>query len=139
MDYKKMTAPCGLDCFNCMGYLASEDPAYIPQIAEALGISEDEAKKAVCRGCRPQEGQIPFLPMACNVYPCVQKKGLAFCCECDAFPCDHLHPYADQAGRLPHNTKVFNLCLIKKMGLENWGENKAAKVRESYFTGQWRL
>jgi hypothetical protein len=25
MDYKRMTSPCGLDCFNCLMYLASED------------------------------------------------------------------------------------------------------------------
>jgi len=25
MDYLKMTAPCGLDCFNCQYFLARED------------------------------------------------------------------------------------------------------------------
>lgn len=30
MDYQKMTEPCGLDCFNCIGYLANEDADLIP-------------------------------------------------------------------------------------------------------------
>ena len=25
MDYKQMTAPCGLDCFNCPAYLAKDN------------------------------------------------------------------------------------------------------------------
>ena len=28
MDYKQMTAPCGLDCFNCPMYLANEKDRY---------------------------------------------------------------------------------------------------------------
>ncbi len=35
--------------------------------------------------------------------------------------------------------KVFNLCLINKMGLENWAKSKAAKVRDTYFTQPWTL
>jgi len=34
---------------------------------------------------------------------------------------------------------VFNLCLINKMGLENWAASKASMVRETYFTKPWTL
>jgi hypothetical protein len=136
MDYKQMTAPCGLDCFNCIGYLANENPKLIPVIAEEFNISPEEAEKAVCKGCRNQDGRIPFIPVECNVYSCVKSKSISFCYECAEFPCDHLHPYADQAAKVPHNTKVFNLCLIKKMGLETWAENKAKDVKDTYFNGK---
>ncbi|WP_104371761.1 DUF3795 domain-containing protein [Desulfocucumis palustris] len=139
MDYKQITAPCGMDCFNCIGYLANEDPKWIPEIANTLNISVEQAEKAVCKGCRNQNGKIPFLPMECNVYPCIKRKSISFCYECHEFPCDHLHPYADQASKVPHNTKVFNLCLIKKLGLEAWAQEKAKSVREVYFTGNWKL
>jgi hypothetical protein len=139
MDYKQMTAPCGLDCFNCIGYLANEDPKWIPLIANTLNISQEQAEKAVCKGCRNQKGKIPFAPMVCNVYPCVKNKEISFCYECPDFPCDHLHPYADQASKVPHNTKVFNLCLIKKMGLEEWAKSKAKAVKDTYFNGTWKL
>ncbi|MBN1998993.1 hypothetical protein JW935_15650 [candidate division KSB1 bacterium] len=35
--------------------------------------------------------------------------------------------------------KVFNLCLIKKMGLEKWAETKANKVFETYFKEKLKI
>ena len=43
------------------------------------------------------------------------------------------------AEELPHNYKVYSLCLIKKMGLEEWAKSKAAEVREVYFNKPWSL
>jgi hypothetical protein len=43
------------------------------------------------------------------------------------------------ASQVPHNTKVFNLCLIKKMGLESWAETKAKNVKSTYFKGKFKL
>jgi hypothetical protein len=139
MDSKQMTAPCGLDCFNCVGYLANENPDMIGLLAATLAITPEDAKKAVCKGCRNQNGNIPFAPMKCHVYPCAEKKNVSFCYECSDFPCDYLHPYADQAAKVPHNTKVFNLCLIKKLGLEAWAKDKAKSVKEKYFKDNWKL
>jgi hypothetical protein len=134
-----MTAPCGLDCFNCICYLANDNPDLKPVIAAAFNISDEAAEKTVCRGCRNHDGDIPFIPMKCRVYPCTQSKNISFCYECAEFPCDHLHPYADKAEKVPHNTKVFNLCLIKKMGLEEWAKGKAKSVKATYFNGNWKL
>jgi hypothetical protein len=138
MDYRKMTAPCGLDCFNCPMYQAGKDEKLRETIAERLGIPME---KAFCNGCRNHGGAIEFLAMKepCNVYSCISAKGLDFCCECNDFPCDHLHPYADRAALVPHNTKVFNLCLIKKMGLDAWAKEKAKSVKHTYFKGKFKL
>ena len=138
MDYYKMTAPCGLDCFNCPMYLASKDDDLRTAISKKQGIPLELAS---CNGCRNLEGKIPFLGMTepCNVYKCITKKEIGFCSECKDFPCDHIHPYADKASLVPHNTKVFNLCLIKKMGLEEWAKNKAKNVKETYFNKAWKL
>lgn len=75
----------------------------------------------------------------CSAYECSQGKDLNFCGDCDEFPCDNLHPYADKASDLPHNIKVFNLCLINKMGLEKWAKTKASEVRKIYFNKPWTL
>ncbi|WP_242832541.1 DUF3795 domain-containing protein [Desulfosporosinus orientis] len=75
----------------------------------------------------------------CYVYQCIQEKEISLCCDCVDFPCDYLHPYADQAVQKPHNTKVFNLCLIKRMGLENWAKQKANNVKETYYKGKLKL
>ena len=134
-EIEELTAPCGLPCFTCYSYLASKNDALKPLIAKVLGVSED---KTECPGCRAVDGKCPHLPMPCRVYPCVENKNIHNCTQCDDFPCDFLHPYADKAF-VWHNTKVFHLCLIKKMGLEKWAKEKAAKVRDRYSFEEWRL
>ena len=46
MDYHQMTAPCGLDCFNCSFYLAEENPDARVQIEqwsnEPWSLAQDE-------------------------------------------------------------------------------------------------
>lgn len=74
----------------------------------------------------------------CSAYGCSKEKNVEFCCECDNFPCDFLHPYVDKV-EYPNNTKVFNLCLIKKMGLEEWAKEKAQKVKATYYHGELKL
>ncbi len=138
MDYRQMTSPCGLDCSNCRMYLANDDTELRAANAEALGLPYEEAK---CEGCRNAGGTIAFLEDTepCDVFRCAGEKGIAFCYQCSDFPCDYLHPYADQASVRQHNTKLFNLCLIKKMGLEQWARTKAKSVRETYFNGKLRV
>jgi len=133
-----MTAPCGLPCFNCPLYKASFDEELRNKVAKNLEVSPE---KAVCAGCREENGTIAYLDMAapCMVCQCIAQKHLHFCHECEDFPCDHLHPYADMALTKPHNLKVFNLCLIKKMGLETWAEQKARIVMRTYYKEKWKI
>lgn len=128
MDYSQLTAPCGLPCFACYMYLANEDEKMRQLVSRELGIP---AEQAVCPGCRNSQGRPAHLPMPCRVYPCAAENQVQFCGDCSAFPCDHLHPYFDNA-KLWHNTKVFQLCLMKKLGLESWAQNKAAQVLRDY-------
>jgi hypothetical protein len=138
VDYLNMTAPCGLDCFNCPLYLANENENIRKAVAARLGLDPEQA---VCGGCRNENGTIACIGMTgpCNVYRCIERKGIDFCFDCRDFPCDHLHPYADKAGERPHNTKVFNLCLIKKMGLDRWAPEKAKSVNATYYKGSFKL
>jgi hypothetical protein len=138
MDYKHMTAPCGLDCFNCPMHLAGEDERLRAAVARNMNLP---VEKVVCRGCRDENGTIGFAGMTepCNVFKCITKKGISLCSECGDFPCYHLHPYADKASERPHNAKVFNLSLIKKMGIEAWAKTKAKSVRDTYYKGKFKL
>jgi hypothetical protein len=138
MDYKRMTSPCGLDCFNCRMYLANENEELRTKISKYTGIPFEQA---ICKGCRGEVGNPVFFNQTepCNVYRCITKRNLDFCYQCSDFPCDNLHPYADRASEMPHNTKVFNLCLIKKMGLESWAKTKARDVKRTYFEGKFKL
>ena len=138
MDYTQMTSPCGLDCFNCPMYLANENHELRSAISKNLNIP---IEKAVCKGCRNENATIPFLNWTepCDIHKCIEQKEINFCCDCSDFPCDYLQPYADRAAEFPHNTKVFNLCLIKKMGLEAWATDKAESVKKTYFKGKFPI
>jgi len=139
MDYLQMTAPCGLACFNCHSYMANEQESERGKLNRDLRLTGIPVEVWLCKGCRNQQGILDSHKLffnrtePCYVYKCTREKNINFCYECSDFPCDHLHPHADRAATVPHNTKVFNLCLIKKMGLESWAKNKAAAVHETYF------
>jgi hypothetical protein len=115
--------------------LASKDERYQKMLAQKLGL---EAEKVVCEGCRNIKGDCQVLKNygfngKCKIYQCVDSKELEFCSDCSNFPCDLLHPLAHGADRFPHNLKVFNLCMIKKMGLDNWAKNKAKQSFDRYY------
>jgi hypothetical protein len=104
-------------------------------LALKLGLEED---KVICEGCRNIKGDCQALRNygfngKCKIYQCVNTKKVEFCSDCQDFPCDLLHPLAHGADRFPHNLKVFNLCMIKKMGLENWAKNKAKQSFDRYY------
>jgi len=50
----------------------------------------------------------------------VNKKGLDFCYQCDDFPCLKLAPISERAEVRRHNTKIYNLLMLKKLGLDKY-------------------
>ncbi len=135
MDYRHLTAPCGLPCFTCYLFLANDDAHMRRLVSQELGLPPEQA---VCPGCRALQGKPAHLPMPCRVFPCAAAQNVDFCCDCGDFPCDLLQPYYDQA-KMWHNTKVFQLCLIKKLGLQTWAQSKAKQVLEAYSFGKFNL
>jgi hypothetical protein len=137
-DFHLMTSPCGRDCFNCPLYHAGKNPKLAGMLAARFGIPAEELP---CEGCRPSEGKCRLLKslglsFPCSVYLCSVEKKVEFCSACADFPCERLHPLADRADLLPHNLKVFNLCMIRKMGLESWAECQAKSSFDMYFKGK---
>lgn len=110
---QELTAPCGLDCFNCALYEKNFNHEAIAPMAKQYGKS---LESLICKGCRKQPGCSCF--SNCATLECVNKKGKEFCFECDEFPCPMLQPCAEEAGRFPHNIKLYNLCRIKTIGIE---------------------
>ncbi len=124
-----LVAPCGLSCGHCPQYLAKDDPAMMEYLV-SLGVNRE---KLPCKGCRPLEGKMAWVACAketandplvdggtCATYACSIEQGVEFCYECPDFPCVKLQPCTDWADRLPQNLKVFNLCCIKRQGLDAW-------------------
>jgi len=89
-------APCGIYCKKCPG-----------------------VKFYKCKGCREPKGQVKDFPV-CKTYECITSKGHEFCYECTDFPCEMLQPIVNFEIFAPHNSKVYNLIMIKKLGLEDW-------------------
>ncbi len=52
-DMKALTAPCGIDCFNCQVYEENISEAMKTQMATQLHM---EADQVPCKGCRAQKG-----------------------------------------------------------------------------------
>ena len=132
-SYDELVTPCGLYCGACPLFMASKDEKFAEAIASKHNIPIELAQ---CIGCRPAKGvPTPCRGNKCATYTCAEEKGLFTCGECEEFPCDKLAPAADKAGVIPHNTKIYNLLLIKKGGLEAWIE-KVAALQNRYYTGK---
>jgi len=127
-----LTAPCGLDCFNCELHEDNLTAEFADMIHEKFGVPSEAVP---CKGCRQQDGAHFHLPAdGCATLNCVKEKGVDLCCDCDDFPCALLAPLADGAARYPHNIKVYNLCRITTAGLERWIE-EVGEIRRKYFKG----
>lgn len=87
-------AVCGLNCAAC-GLLASGD----------------------CAGCRGPLDR--HWSADCAFLACARAKGLRYCFECEACPCDKLEAFAAD-GHAHHRQTVANLKEIKAVGLKAW-------------------
>lgn len=133
-DKKALTASCGLACFLC----DIHENNLTNELAELIHIKWSVPKEEIaCKGCRQQDGKHFHIPHGCATLDCAKAKGVELCCECHDFPCAFLAPTADQAAVYPHNTKLFNLCRIKKVGIERWIEAEAGQIRKKYFKAKF--
>ena len=129
---RQLTAPCGLDCFNCDMYERNITPAMRAAFAQRLGRSPQEV---ACQGCRASGG-CRLAWSSCATLACAQEHGVEFCHECGSFPCAKLAPTADGADRYPHNYKIFNLAKMAANGFEAWATDAADETRRMYYRGK---
>lgn len=134
-DKRAVTAPCGLDCFNCEFFADNLTDAFAHLIHTKYGVPKE---MIACRGCREQDGKHFHIPQGCATLDCVKEKGVAFCSDCAEFPCALLAPTADGAATYPHNMKVYNLCRIKANGIDAWIA-ESGQIRKQYFMRKFRV
>ena len=133
MDKNYLTAPCGLDCFNCSAYEENITDEYKQRVAELFKVTPE---KTVCKGCRGENGKCLWSNGDCATWNCIhQKGGISFCYECVEFPCGLLAPTAKGAD-FPHNMKVYNLCRMKLNGFDAWAEESLC-IRKRYYDGDF--
>ena len=127
---KELTAPCGLDCFNCEVYEENITEALKTMLARKLGRDKESLS---CKGCRTQNGCSVF-PFPCKTLQCVDSKGVAFCFECEDFPCKD---YAKKLSESHKGDKRFkyrhelpsNLKRIRKIGTQEWLKEQKTRWR----------
>lgn len=127
----KIVAPCGIDCFNCEMYEKNVTEVFQERLAEMFKVSKEQIS---CKGCK-DGNQCLLLDLQgekCKTLECVNEKGVDYCFMCSDFPCEKLMPMADRASTHPHNFKLYNLCMMKKLGVEAWLD-MADEVRYKYF------
>jgi hypothetical protein len=127
----KDIAPCGTNCGACPAYTCKDNPELLEQVV-AKGLKREDLP---CPGCREHQGKCAFTDGDCATYDCVQEHNVTFCFECEAFPCQYLHPCADRANILPHNMKLYNLCYIKTFGIEAF-KRKFPDIKARYYMGK---
>jgi len=133
MDDKEklqLVSPCGYNCLGCAAYINStcSDEVIIQKEADRANLTVEQLR-GECSGCRAMQGR-PHMNMLCVTYDCcVNKKGLDFCYQCDEFPCLKLAPISDRAEVRRHNTKVYNLLMLKKLGLDEYVRKSSDFVR----------
>ena len=132
-DVFALTAPCGVDCFNCELLEANLTDELRASVAARTGRPASEVG---CQGCRTHG--CPVFVDGCPTRACVAEHDIAFCSQCDDFPCPRLLPSPQALGRFPHNMKLYNLCRIQAVGLHRWAEEEAADIRRRYFEGTFR-
>ena len=124
MEYQEklqLVTPCGYCCLSCPAYEKGEctDEIAIQKEAARAGMPVEEFGK-MCPGCRTKQGN-PHGDMLCQTYDCcVNIRGLNFCYQCEDFPCLKLAPISAGAEIRRHNTKIYNLLMLKKLGLDEY-------------------
>jgi hypothetical protein len=109
-------AYCGLYCGACALMVANERGA-----VEKLLENEEAAGYTVadltCRGCRTDV--VARWCAECEMRLCARRRGVAFCSDCDDYPCEHVRTF--QADKHPHHSVVLkNLAAIAEGGGEAW-------------------
>ena len=131
MDKRTLTAPCGLDCFNCPVYEGLITDETKKGMAGYLNLPPEEV---ACKGCKPEDGRCRF-SQNCETWACAKDKGVDFCYDCAEFPCGLLAP-TEKGSNYPHNMKVYNLCRMKLNGIDSWIE-ESREIRKRYYEGKF--
>mgnify|MGYP003588721067 CR=1 FL=1 len=143
---KEAIAPCGLNCEKCFAHVNGNIRKFSLKLKEALGNFEIYAKRFEklldepifkkypefklmlvyfasenCKGCRNEQCK---LFTNCGVRRCHQEKGLEFCYQCEAFPCDNTN-FDEQL----HKTWILVNEKIKASGIESFYEKSRVRPR----------
>ncbi len=132
-----IVSPCGLNCSKCQVYKDNITPELQEQISKSTPFKKEDI---TCEGCTSGNPcvSLKLQNKECATLNCSTQKGVNYCFECKDFPCEHLMPTAEGANIFPHNTKLYNLCIMKKIGVEEWSK-VSEDIKRKYFTTKFEI
>jgi hypothetical protein len=103
-----LIAACGIDCAGCDFRKVPTDAGAAGRIvawfkkqgwlAQDEGVAEIIERSMYCKGCRGDRA-VHWSPNCWILQCCVDGKGLEYCYQCEAFPCDRLEEWATQSPK----------------------------------------
>ncbi len=133
----QIISPCGLNCSTCQVYKDN----VTPELQESLSAGTSFPKEEIsCDGCKDGNVCISLKLQGkeCETLNCSTEKGVTYCFECNEFPCERLMPTANGANIYPHNTKLYNLCIMQRIGVQEWCKI-SEDIKNKYFTTEFEI
>lgn len=122
MQNVRNDAYCGLFCGACEIVNAQTEQDK-ERVAKMWGSTIEQVN---CLGCKTDT---LFIHCGnCKIRNCAKQKGVAFCIECEAYPCDIYEEGKGIIEKLPHlKATVVNQKYIQANGLEKWLDEQKTK------------
>jgi hypothetical protein len=103
-----MIAYCGIDCFKCDSYIATQsgNSKELAHVAAKLTKRYGEEVKpeyVICDGCKTNKRHSFFCDNLCKMRTCCIKKKYESCIECSDFPCKELQFELDNSTEAKSN------------------------------------
>jgi len=104
--------------------LVANERGEVEKLLENEEAAEYTVEQLTCRGCKTD---VPACFCAdCEMRLCARERGVAFCGECDDYPCEHNKAF--QADKHPHHSVVLkNLEAVRERGADAWLAEQAER------------
>jgi hypothetical protein len=109
-------AYCGLYCGACAILVATER-GEVEKLLEKKEAAGYTVEQLTCRGCKTDV--LARWCADCEMRRCARERGVAFCCDCDDYPCEHNKAFhADKYAH--HSVVIKNLEAVREKGPAAW-------------------
>ena len=85
---ESLLAPCGMNCAVCYAHLRDRKP---------------------CPGCHGEDDQKPKHCRTCRYKECATEHGVAFCVDCEGFPCPQMRRF-DKSYRTRYGASLVEMA-----------------------------
>ena len=90
-----MIAYCGINCFKCKSYIATQsgNPDELTKVARELSAiyqADVKPEYVICDGCKDDKRHSYFCRKSCKMRKCCIEKDYNSCIECPDCPCKEL-------------------------------------------------